>query len=161
QKSSRSFGLTSASHRRMVSPRWFLSYDRRRGNAIGLKPQGFARKAAAPATVTGEMPKPLIPHGVGKVGIEGKILLRKPGDLPTQHVVRPADGVFRDGETGLSASGSCASSLPAVNPGRPMSVTLDVCIPCRAGQTLAEGEIAPGARLHAALLEAGVPNDVN
>ncbi|MCC8953666.1 DUF1636 domain-containing protein [Bradyrhizobium sp. Pear77] len=42
-----------------------------------------------------------------------------------------------------------------------MSVTLHVCITCRAGQTLAEGEIAPGARLHAALVEAGVPEDVN
>ena len=42
-----------------------------------------------------------------------------------------------------------------------MSVTLHVCITCRAGQTLAEGEPAPGARLHAALVEAGVPDDVN
>jgi predicted metal-binding protein len=42
-----------------------------------------------------------------------------------------------------------------------MSVTLYVCITCRAGQTLAEGELAPGARLHAALVEAGVPDDVN
>jgi len=42
-----------------------------------------------------------------------------------------------------------------------MSVTLHVCITCRAGQTLAEGETAPGARLHAALVEAGVPDDVN
>ncbi|MGY4320445.1 DUF1636 family protein [Bradyrhizobium sp. JR3.5] len=42
-----------------------------------------------------------------------------------------------------------------------MSVTLHVCITCRAGQTLAEGELAPGARLHAALVKAGVPDDVN
>lgn len=42
-----------------------------------------------------------------------------------------------------------------------MSVTLHVCITCRAGQTLADGEVAPGARLHAALVEAGVPDDVN
>jgi len=42
-----------------------------------------------------------------------------------------------------------------------MSVTLHVCITCRAGQTLAEGELAPGSRLHAALVEAGVPDDVN
>ncbi|MCP1837260.1 putative metal-binding protein [Bradyrhizobium sp. USDA 4524] len=42
-----------------------------------------------------------------------------------------------------------------------MSVTLHVCITCRAGQTSAEGELAPGARLHAALVEAGVPDDVN
>lgn len=43
----------------MVTPRWFLSYDRRRGNAIGFK--DLNPEAAAPATVTGEMPKPLIP----------------------------------------------------------------------------------------------------
>ncbi|MCC8936670.1 DUF1636 domain-containing protein [Bradyrhizobium sp. Arg68] len=42
-----------------------------------------------------------------------------------------------------------------------MSVTLHVCITCRAGQTLAEGEIPPGARLHAALRDAGVPDGVN
>ena len=42
-----------------------------------------------------------------------------------------------------------------------MSVTLHVCITCRAGQTLGEGETAPGARLHAALVKAGVPDDVN
>ena len=34
---------------------------------------------------------------VGKAGIGGEILLRKPGDLPA-HCVEPADGVFRDGE---------------------------------------------------------------
>ncbi|MGY3129955.1 putative metal-binding protein [Bradyrhizobium sp. USDA 4501] len=42
-----------------------------------------------------------------------------------------------------------------------MSVTLHVCITCRAGRTPAERELAPGARLHAALVEAGVPDDVN
>jgi predicted metal-binding protein len=42
-----------------------------------------------------------------------------------------------------------------------MTVTLHVCITCRAGQTLSEGESAPGARLHAAILEAGAPPGVN
>ena len=42
-----------------------------------------------------------------------------------------------------------------------MSITLHVCITCRAGQTLQEGETTPGARLHAAISEAGVPEDVN
>jgi predicted metal-binding protein len=42
-----------------------------------------------------------------------------------------------------------------------MSITLHVCITCRAGRTLQEGETTPGARLHAAILEAGVPEDVN
>jgi len=42
-----------------------------------------------------------------------------------------------------------------------MSVTLHVCITCRAGQTLGEGETPPGARLHAAILETGAPASVN
>jgi predicted metal-binding protein len=42
-----------------------------------------------------------------------------------------------------------------------MTVTLHVCITCRAGQTLSEGETTPGARLHAAILETGAPADVN
>jgi predicted metal-binding protein len=41
-----------------------------------------------------------------------------------------------------------------------MTVTLHVCITCRAGQTLGDGETTPGARLHAAILDAGVPEDV-
>ena len=41
-----------------------------------------------------------------------------------------------------------------------MTVTLHVCITCRAGQTLGEGETTPGARLHAAIRDAGVPDDV-
>jgi predicted metal-binding protein len=42
-----------------------------------------------------------------------------------------------------------------------MNVTLHVCITCRAGQTLSEGETTPGARLHAAILETGAPAGVN
>jgi predicted metal-binding protein len=41
-----------------------------------------------------------------------------------------------------------------------MTVTLHVCITCRAGQPLQEGETTPGARLHAAILESGVPDGV-
>ncbi|MCK1636810.1 DUF1636 domain-containing protein [Bradyrhizobium sp. 157] len=41
-----------------------------------------------------------------------------------------------------------------------MTVTLHVCITCRAGQALREGEITPGARLHSAILETGVPEGV-
>jgi len=52
--------------------------------------------------VTGEMPKATDPLGIGKAGIEGETLLRKPGDLPARTIFGPADGVFRDGETGLS-----------------------------------------------------------
>jgi predicted metal-binding protein len=42
-----------------------------------------------------------------------------------------------------------------------MSVTLHVCITCRAGQTLQEGETTPGARLYASILDVGVPEGVN
>ena len=42
-----------------------------------------------------------------------------------------------------------------------MTVTLHVCITCRAGQTLAEGETTPGRRLHAAILDAGVPEGIS
>ena len=42
-----------------------------------------------------------------------------------------------------------------------MTVTLHVCVTCRAGQSLKEGETPPGARLHAAILGVGVPEGVN
>jgi len=42
-----------------------------------------------------------------------------------------------------------------------MTVTLHVCITCRAGQTLGDGETTPGARLHAAIVKAGAPAGVN
>jgi len=42
-----------------------------------------------------------------------------------------------------------------------MAVTLHVCITCRAGQSVAEGEATPGARLRDAIFEAGVPDGVN
>ena len=73
----------------------------------------------------------------------------------------PADGVFRDGETGRSIQGPCASSPPAVIMEEAMTVTLHVCITCRAGETPGEGEVTPGKRLHGAILEAGVPDGVN
>jgi predicted metal-binding protein len=41
-----------------------------------------------------------------------------------------------------------------------MTVTLHVCITCRAGQTLQEGETTPGSRLHAAILGLGAPEGV-
>jgi predicted metal-binding protein len=42
-----------------------------------------------------------------------------------------------------------------------MAVTLHVCITCRAGQTIPDGEPTPGARLRDAILDVGVPPDVN
>src|SRR6266702_7817266 len=38
-----------------------------------------------------------------------------------------------------------------------MSVSLHVCITCRAGETVAEGTPCPGTRLHNALVAAGAP----
>jgi predicted metal-binding protein len=39
--------------------------------------------------------------------------------------------------------------------------TLHVCITCRAGQSIEEGQPTPGSRLRDAILEAGVPVGVN
>ena len=41
-----------------------------------------------------------------------------------------------------------------------MTVTLHVCITCRAGQELQEGETTPGSRLHAAIVGLGAPEGV-
>ncbi|MEQ1711618.1 MAG: DUF1636 domain-containing protein [Hyphomicrobium sp.] len=41
-----------------------------------------------------------------------------------------------------------------------MSVKLHVCVTCRAGQPVADGESTPGARLHGALAELGAPPGV-
>jgi predicted metal-binding protein len=41
-----------------------------------------------------------------------------------------------------------------------MAVTLHVCITCRAGQTIPDGEPTPGSRLHQAIVDLGAPPDV-
>ncbi|MCV2867752.1 DUF1636 domain-containing protein [Defluviimonas sp. WL0002] len=41
-----------------------------------------------------------------------------------------------------------------------MTVTIHVCTTCRMGQPIAEGEVRPGARLMAALEQAGAPAGV-
>ncbi|WP_225028164.1 DUF1636 domain-containing protein [Xinfangfangia pollutisoli] len=41
-----------------------------------------------------------------------------------------------------------------------MGAVLHVCMTCRAGQPVPEGETCPGARLHAALLAEGAPDGV-
>ena len=99
--------------------------------------------------------------GIGKAGIEGQNPAPQAGRPASADDFGPADGVFRDGETGLSSQGPCASSPPAVYLEEAMTVTLHVCITCRAGETPAEGETTPGKRLHGAILEAGVPDGVN
>src|SRR4029077_12291852 len=47
------------------------------------------------------------------------------------------------------------------NQGKAMAVTLHVCITCRAGQTIPEGQPTPGSRLHKAVVELGAPEGVN
>ena len=42
-----------------------------------------------------------------------------------------------------------------------MAVTLHVCITCRAGQAIPEGEATPGSRLHRAIAAIGAPDGVN
>ncbi|HLX14293.1 MAG TPA: DUF1636 domain-containing protein [Bradyrhizobium sp.] len=42
-----------------------------------------------------------------------------------------------------------------------MTVTLHVCITCRAGQTPPEGEPTPGSLLHQAIVRAGTPPGVS
>jgi len=44
--------------------------------------------------------------------------------------------------------------------GRAMSVTLHVCITCKAGETVPDGSACPGTKLHAALVAAGAPEKV-
>ena len=41
-----------------------------------------------------------------------------------------------------------------------MSVTLHVCITCKAGETVPDGSACPGTKLHAALVAAGAPEKV-
>jgi predicted metal-binding protein len=69
--------------------------------------------------------------------------------------------VFRDGETASQVRVRAPLRLPLFILEEAMTVTLHVCITCRAGQTLGEGETTPGKRLHGAILEAGVPEGVN
>src|SRR5258705_5690957 len=42
-----------------------------------------------------------------------------------------------------------------------MTVTLHVCITCRAGQTIPEGQPTPGSLLHQAIVDVGTPPGVN
>ena len=42
-----------------------------------------------------------------------------------------------------------------------MAVTLHVCITCKAGQAIAEGQPTPGKLLHQAIAEIGAPDGIN
>jgi hypothetical protein len=77
--------------------RWFLSYDRRRGNATGrMRPRVVrSRSAAAPATVTGEVLMPL-GSNPGKAGAGGPTPRSASRETCQRDEIRRADGVFRD-----------------------------------------------------------------
>ena len=69
--------------------------------------------------------------------------------------------MFRDGETASQVRVRVPLRLPLFILEEAMTVTLHVCITCRAGETIGEGEATPGKRLHGAILEAGVPEGVS
>lgn len=99
--------------------------------------------------------------GIGKAGIEGQNPAPQAGRPASADDFGPADGVFRDGETGPRKAVRAPLRFPLINLEEAMTVTLHVCITCRAGETLGEGETTPGKRLHGAILDAGVPDGVN
>lgn len=68
--------------------------------------------------------------------------------------------MFRDGEAGSHVRVRVPHRLPLIILEEAMTVTLHVCITCRAGETPGEGEATPGKRLHGAILDAGVPEGV-
>jgi predicted metal-binding protein len=107
------------------------------------------------------MPEATGPHfGVGKAGIEGETLLRKPGDLPPQMLFDRRTGCSATGKRTRNSQGFVCLIASRIDHGSAMTVTLHVCITCRAGQTIGDGEVTPGARLHDAILKAGVPEAV-
>lgn len=91
-------------------------------------------------------------------GAGGPCPLRKPGDLPTDGSAW-ADGVIRDHQAGHVPH--LVGALPP-GPGERlgMAAVLLVCMTCKAGQPLPEGQAAPGALLHAALTGQGAPEGV-
>lgn len=93
----------------------------------------------------------------------GKPRIRKPGDLPEQ--------TTEYGRTGCSAAGWHALCVRCVRAAScpahcidawdtTMSATLHVCITCRAGQAVPEGEACAGKRLHEAVTALEAPRGV-
>ena len=71
------------------------------------------------------------------------------------------DGVFHD-RLAFVAGFACRLCRLAISPllGWMMAATLFVCVTCKAGAPLDEGQIAPGALLHAGLLASALPDGV-
>ena len=71
------------------------------------------------------------------------------------------DGVFHD-RLAFVAGFACRLCRLAIAPllGWMMAATLFVCMTCKAGAPLHEGQVAPGALLHAGLLASELPDGV-
>ncbi len=77
---------------------------------------------------------------------------------PANTVTERANGVFRSRqESALCPRPSAAMTQMGL---RAMAATLYVCITCKAGEIVAEGAAAPGARLFAALQTHPLPSDL-
>ncbi len=101
-----------------------------------------------------------IPSGKA-IWVAGLSKIREPGDLPAIEHQR-ADGAFcnRLGTALGKDLPTCSTVKPAAKLGQAMTVTLHVCVTCRAGEIVPEGEACPGKKLHAALQKAGAPEGV-
>ena len=73
-----------------------------------------------------------------------------------------ADGVFPQTSRRLALRCPASLAYPRADQNRAeaMSVTLHVCTTCKAGEAVEDGLAPMGARLHAALTEAGAPDGV-
>lgn len=77
------------------------------------------------------------------------------------HELKRADGVFRDLRTQAITPDRWRMPLfSAVKEGDVMGAVLHVCMTCRAGQPVLEGEVCAGARLFEALSTASAPEGV-
>jgi predicted metal-binding protein len=120
--------------------------------------KGATPKAAAPATVTGEVARGhwQMP---GRRAIVGETLNPQAG-RPASVVTERADGVFSANQQAWRRQGAGSGHPAPPQWARPMTVTLHVCTTCKAGEPVEDGRPVMGARLHAALAAAGAPEGV-
>lgn len=117
--------------------------------------------AAAPATVIGASIWPLTvasgrPDHMGQPSSASR-------ETCLRIELQPADGVLRDGLASAVRAFVRFVIIPLPDHGidamseatRHDHVTLHICVTCRAGQVVAEGELTPGARLFQTITERG------